>query len=341
MRGMATTLRRALRASLVVSTVVCTSAVASLGVAYLGAVEPAAGAPSWAPAATASIHPGVQTVTDGAQCTANFVFYDDAHVYLGQAAHCSGTGAATETDGCDSASLPLGTEVEIDGATQPGVLVYNSWITMQALGESDANTCAYNDLALIQIDPADVGRVNPSIPYWGGPTGLDTDGTAVFDTVLSYGNSSLRFGVSTLSPKRGVSIGDQGDGWSHDVYTVTPGIPGDSGSAFLDDAGRALGVLSTVQLAPLAGSNGVGDLSHELAYLASHTSFAVQLALGTEPFDGSRLGGVAVSQPSPAGLLPALSADVPVVGDAPVPVTLPPATVPTIPSVSGVLGPRT
>ena len=37
---------------------------------------PASAAPSWAPASSATIHPGVQTFTDGAQCTANFVFYD-------------------------------------------------------------------------------------------------------------------------------------------------------------------------------------------------------------------------------------------------------------------------
>src|SRR4051794_10902453 len=75
----------------------------------------ATAAPVWAPAATAAIHPGVQTVTAGAQCTANFVFYSGTTVYLGQAAHCSGTGASTETDGCTSASLPIGTAVDVGG----------------------------------------------------------------------------------------------------------------------------------------------------------------------------------------------------------------------------------
>jgi hypothetical protein len=226
------------------------------------------------------------TFTAGAQCTANFVFYDGTSVYIGQAAHCSGTGAATETDGCLAQSLPVGTPVEVDGASQPGTMVYNSWITMQALGETDPNTCAYNDFALIRLDPADAGKVNPSIPFWGGPTGLAT-ATSLGETVYSYGNSSLRFGISQLSPKKGASLGDEGGGWSHTVYTVTPGIPGDSGSAFLSSNGSAVGVLSTVALAPLTGSNGVGDLSRELSYLASHTSFSITLALGTEPFDGT------------------------------------------------------
>jgi hypothetical protein len=258
--------------------------------AMYGVAENAGAAPTWAPAATATVHPGVQTFTDGAQCTANFVFADASNVYIGQAAHCSGTGGSTDTNGCTSGSLPVGTQVEVTGASQPGTMVYNSWLTMQSLGETDANTCQYNDLALIKLDPSDIAKVNPSIPYWGGPTGINTTGTAALDTVYSYGNSELRGGVTQLSPKRGVSLGDDAGGWTHTVYTVTPGIPGDSGSAFLDPNGRALGVLSTVAIAPLAGSNGVGDLNRELNYLHAHTSFTgVQLALGTQAFNGNQL----------------------------------------------------
>jgi hypothetical protein len=250
---------------------------------------PAAAAPIWAPAATAPVHPGVQTVTAGAQCTANFVFHDASAVYLGQAAHCSGTGAATETNGCLAASLPLGTAVEVGGATRPAALVYNSWLTMQAAGETDPDVCQYNDFALVRLDPADAGRVNPSIPFWGGPVGLATT-TGAGENVYSYGNSSLRFGLTVLSPKRGVSLGATNGGWNHDVYTATPGIPGDSGSAFLNGTGRAVGVLSTLQVAPLPAGNGVGDLSRELAYMRAHSGFGtVQLAPGTEPFNGGRL----------------------------------------------------
>src|SRR4249919_712359 len=129
-------------------------------------------ASAWAPAAQATVHPGVQVFTAGAQCTSNFVFQEGADVYLGQAAHCSGTGGQTETDGCTSGSLPIGTPVEVTGASKPGTLAYNSWLTMQAKGESDPDTCAYNDLALIRLDPADVGKVNPSVPAFGGPSGV-------------------------------------------------------------------------------------------------------------------------------------------------------------------------
>ena len=66
---------------------------------------------------------------------------------------------------------------------------------------------------------------------------------------------------------------------------MTPGVPGDSGSAFLDAEGNALGTLSTLAIAPLAGSNGVGDLAHELAYAQQHGGIAgLALVPGTEPF---------------------------------------------------------
>lgn len=259
----------------------------------------AVAAPTWAPAATAAITPGVQTNTAGSgQCTANFVFTDAAgSVYLGQAAHCSGTGAATDTNGCDAGTLPLGTAVTfnrggslVDAGTQvgTGTLAYSSWNTMQARGETDENTCAYNDLALVKVSPADVSKVNPTVPFWGGPEGINTTGTATGDRVYSYGNSGLRFGTELLSPKTGVSLGqDPADGgWTHPLYTATPGVPGDSGSAFLDASGDAVGTLSTLGLAPLPASNNIGDLAHELAYAQQHSGIAgLQLVLGTEPFD--------------------------------------------------------
>jgi len=259
----------------------------------LGGPSSVSATQTWAPASSATIHPGVQLLTKGAQCTANFIFTDATHVFLGQAAHCSGTGGNTQSDGCTSPSLPIGTPVTIPGASHPGTIVYSSWLTMQSLKETDPSVCQYNDLALIELDPADVRSVNPSIPIWGGPTGLVTTGTTAGEQVYAYGHSKLGMGVSLLSPKQGVSLGDSGNGWSHAVMTLSPGIPGDSGSAYLDAQGRALGVLSTLELAPLPASNGVGDLAHELTYLHTHSGFTgVQLAMGTEPFAASPLGAL-------------------------------------------------
>jgi hypothetical protein len=282
--------RRALALVAVVASVL-------LGAANLGAA-PAQAARHWAPASTAKIHPGTMMYTKGAQCTANFVFTDTAGaVYVGYAAHCAGTGAATDTDGCKAGSLPVGTPVTfneggslVDEGTVVGrgTLVYSSWVKMHQLGTTDPSTCAYNDLALVKVAAADVSKVNPSIPFWGGPTGIDTNGTAAGDRVYTYGNSSLRAGVSALSPHTGVSLGDDpaDRGWSHPLYTVSPGIPGDSGSAFLSADGKAIGVLSTLGLLPLPGSNNIGDLAKELAYAQAHSGIAgLKLVQGTEPFD--------------------------------------------------------
>ena len=184
--------------------------------------------------------------------------------------------------------------MEVDGASQPGTLAYNSWLAMQASGETDADTCAYNDLALVRLDPADVPDVNPSVPGFGGPTGVGGWG-GTGSTVYTYGNSSLRGGVTALSPKQGTVVQNDPSGWSHDVYTATPGIPGDSGSGFLNATGGAIGTLSTVQLAPLAGSNGVGDLQHEIAYMHAHGFGGTNLVPGTEPFDADVVGAVVES----------------------------------------------
>jgi hypothetical protein len=254
-------------------------------------------ASAWAPAGQATVRPGVQTLTAGSgQCTANFVFSDGAATYIGQAAHCSSTGAANETNGCLAASLPNGTSVEIEDYRNPGsfpvrgTMVYNSWLEMQADGETDANACQYNDFALVRLDNVGVAQTNPTIPFFGGPTGVTSTVPQLAD-VLSYGNSSLRFGIEQLKPKRGKNIQQTGGGWHYDVYTVTPGIPGDSGSAFVDAQGRAFGVLSTVAIAPLPASNGVSDVSRAISYMKAHSDLfdGVTLQNGTEPFNGSKL----------------------------------------------------
>jgi hypothetical protein len=270
--------------------------------AVLALAIAAPSASAWAPEEGATIHPGVMTFTGGSsflggggQCTANFVYTDSSgNVYLGQAAHCSSTGESTETNGCTAKSLPLGTKIYsgdiVKGGVQEGTLIgtlaYNSWLTMKGKGEKDANTCAYNDLALIKIDATQVAKVNPTVPFWGGPNGLAGGVSKQGEQIYTYGNSILRLGTSVLSPKTGVSLGDQEatEGWSQAVYTVSPGIPGDSGSAYMNASGGALGVLSTVELAPLPAANGVGTLPKELAYANTATGLGLQVASGTTAF---------------------------------------------------------
>jgi hypothetical protein len=221
-------------------------------------------APGAAGAAT-TVRPGDQLYSDAGQCTANFVYTNGSARFIGLAAHCFSMGGSTDTNGCDTASLPLGAAVENADGTVIGSLAYSSWIAMQQAGEGNAEACDYNDLALVRL--ASGVTANPSVPRWGGPTGLTPAGTPqAGNEVYSYGNSSLRLGITQLSPKTGFGVDDSPGGWSHTVYTLTPGIPGDSGSGFLDAQGRAFGTLSTVQIAPLVAANGVADLGRQLAY---------------------------------------------------------------------------
>ncbi|MGQ0616461.1 MAG: serine protease [Acidimicrobiia bacterium] len=237
------------------------------------------------------IQPGVQTVTGGAQCTSNFVFEDRAgQRYLGQAAHCSGLGTSTDLDGCTTGSLPLGTPVAVQGATRPGTLAYSSWTAMQAVGEQDEEACAFNDFALVRLDPADHGLVNPSVPVWGGPTGLSA-GAVPGSVVYGVGNSSLHLGLTVLNSKVGVLQATSDGGWQHTVFSVLPGIPGDSGGPYLDAAGNALGTLSTLSIGgPSVVSNGVGDMAKQLAYAQAHSGLpGIDLVQGTAPFNSGQL----------------------------------------------------
>lgn len=265
-------------------------AVVVLGSALGWATGPAAeSAPRWTPASRAAIRPGAVMITDGAQCTAGFVFTRGGEVFLGYAAHCAGLGAPTDTNGCTTPSLPLGTPVQIEGAARPGVLVYSSWLAMQRNRERNASACAGNDFALVKVDPRDVPKVNPTMPFWGGPTGLNRGTLPSGSSVYGYGSSELRLGTTLLSPRSGTSTGTVEGGWRHAAYTISPGIPGDSGSGLLGADGRAAGILSTVNLTPQPLSNYFGDLQRMLAYARVNGMGNTVLALGTVGFRPDRL----------------------------------------------------
>jgi hypothetical protein len=245
-----------------------------------------AGGPAHA-APAAAITPGVlmtspvdERVTSS--CTAAFVFAGDDATYLGYAAHCAGASESTGLSGCEEPTLPLDTAVTIvgrDGSRTSGRLAYTSWGTMQQRGETDPARCLHNDFALVELDPADVARVDPTVPVFGGPTGLDTDGTVFGEPVFSY---QPQTGATRI--KQGRSLGTSGGGLAHRVETRPPGRPGDSGSGYVDGDGRAFGVLSTL-FTDGSATNGVTDLAHALAYANAYGGIGrVTLVPGREPF---------------------------------------------------------
>ena len=268
---------------------------AAAGVAAVagGTVAQAATVP-WAPWETASVHPGVLTSTGSQRCTSNFLFRDAAgHLYLGQAAHCARSDANARKlapgearSGCNFGSLPLGTTVGFVNSTVSGTLAYSSWLTMQEREETDKAACVANDFALVAIPDAARDQVNPSVPYFGGPTDVRRAATPSGEAVATFGNSPTRQGIDAIDVKQGYVIGFADDGWTYRVVTATPGIPGDSGSGLLDSAGKALGVIVTLSLEP-PGTNGVTDAAHALDYARAHSGIrGLQLVPGTEAFVG-------------------------------------------------------
>lgn len=259
--------------------------IAVLGVAVIAMAL--MGSPAHAAPSAAAITPGVRMISPVDQrvtssCTAAFVFAGEDAMYLGYAAHCAGVSESMGLSGCAEPTLPLGTDVTImanDGSRASGRLAYTSWGTMQERGESDPARCMYNDFALVEVDPADVARVDPTVPVFGGPVGLDTDGTTFGERVVSYQPQN-----GGTSAKQGRSLGTSGGGLAHRVETRPPGRPGDSGSGYLDGEGRAFGVLSTL-FTDGSATNGVTDLAHALDYANTYGGIGqISLVPGTRPF---------------------------------------------------------
>jgi hypothetical protein len=276
-----------------ISRAVTIAAVVAVGIATVGALAPSAWATpvtlSLASAATATITPGATLLAQldartASECTADFVFSSGSALYIGFSAHCTAASDAENASGCSASTLPLGTPIEIrgrNGREEQGRLAYNSWRTMQQRGETTAALCSYNDFALVALDPAETDAVNPSMPVLGGPTGLDTDGLTTGEDVYSFQPNNGGSGV-----KSGVAVSDAGGGRSHRVAITPPGVPGDSGSGFLDAQGRAVGVLST-EFFDARHTNGVTDLALALAYANSYGDLGrLTLVPGTEPFRG-------------------------------------------------------
>lgn len=255
---------------------------------FVTAAAPLLGADAAAP----TIRPGVRTHTAGNQCTANFVFTNGVDLFIGQAAHCATLGAATDTNGCTTPSRAVGTPVTIDGASRPGTLAYSSWRTMQARGEWDGLTCAYNDFALVRIDPADHAAVSGSVLHFGGPIGMAPAVYPGFGKhVLSYGDSSLLPEVEPSDWKEGYVVGGSTSNWIVLVEFAVPGVPGDSGSPVLLDNGRALGLISTLQAVPYP-ANTVVTLEKAVGYANAHGGLGT-LSLVTAPLvDNGNLVGL-------------------------------------------------
>src|ERR687888_123751 len=164
-----------------------------------------------------------------AGCTMNFVFSDGASYYIGTAGHCSGNGKTVIAQ--------IGTRVDPTDT----VLV-----TLAAIGSTvkSWNQGIGKDFALVKIDPG--FKVVPGVAGALGPTGVFC-GDPVGQPVMHYGHGYIFF-VEQGYAKFGEVIPDltavfkftTPDGYNWVGY----GLPGDSGSEVMNDAGLAVGDLT-------------------------------------------------------------------------------------------------
>ncbi|HEY4571585.1 MAG TPA: hypothetical protein VIH10_19075 [Kribbella sp.] len=240
----------------------------------------AAAGPHWAPAASATVHPGVKVTMGGVACIAGFVFTDGTRAFIAVPASCSGAGEVANPK-CDAGQDPLGLPVTIQGAKHKGTLVYSSVTAMELRSQSGANRCQYNNLSLVRLDRRDIKRTNPSVPEIGGPTGVSKDQPALPDQLMVY----------LAAPTSAQAIESGSGGWAHTLMVDGAVSPNDLGGPALTDSGQALGMVSGTPMSD--GSTTVSNLHREVRYLHTYKRFAdVHLAKGTEKFKGSGLPAI-------------------------------------------------
>jgi hypothetical protein len=162
-------------------------------------------------------------------CTMNFVFTDGSSSYIGTAGHCVAGGRTVIAQ--------IGTRVDPTDTTI---------VTLAAIGQvaKSWNSGIGKDFALVKIDFG--FKVVPGVAGGFGPTGvlcLDPVG----QPVMHYGHGYVFF-VEQGNPKFGEVVPDlsllvkfttsNGFNW------VGYGLPGDSGSGVMNDAGLAVGDLT-------------------------------------------------------------------------------------------------
>jgi len=131
-----------------------------------------------------------------------------------------------------------------------------------------------------------VRRTTPTVPGLGGPVGLRTTAVAAGAQVYAVGNSSLLFGAGSLVAQTGVVEKAINGGWAYYVAMARPGVPGDSGSGYLDARGRALGQLSTISVGTDGVGNTIGNLAKEIGYARGHGVPGLAVVHGQTAFKG-------------------------------------------------------
>lgn len=189
-------------------------------------------------------------------CTYNFVFYTPGtkkappKAYIGTAAHC------TDAIGERMSQLELG---------EIGTVVYDSDLVKSAV-----------DFSLIEIDPEMVGKTNPEVLHWGGPTGIvEQEDLAVGDQLDVYGYGVGVGLTEATRPRSGYLVG-----FTEQEYQANmPAVNGDSGGPLIHhETGEALGIISRYGIAFPMPSTDMGPLMPWIMDELKAAGFNVRLA---------------------------------------------------------------
>lgn len=252
-------------------------AVVATVLAVTGPTGPAAASSS--AVAGGRIGPGTQMITAGRSCTANFAFRDARHrLFVGYAASCAVRRVATNGNACTARPLPLGTRVafaERGRTLGHGTLRYSSLRNLRRAGVTDPATCAANDFALVRVRGAVARKVDPTVPHWGGPAGI---GELPAKDAIVFG--LLRPSARQRALPRVGTVAVLGTG-SAVITTPLPSTRAARGTGFLDDAGRAVGILTASRS---NGSNTVVSLAAVVEFARLHGFAGLRVVRGHEPF---------------------------------------------------------
>ncbi|MFL5797394.1 MAG: hypothetical protein ACJ77A_05605 [Actinomycetota bacterium] len=199
--------------------------------------------------ATPGIRPGqwLVTVTTNpvgfAWCTANFVFLKNGTYGIGTAGHCAAKDALGAYPDVTAYVVP-----PVGSGQLPGFYHIGQFVLSRNNGIGD-------DFAMIQIYPQYQSWVSPTMPVWGGPTGVYTSTTP---TLAKHFGHGVALGTGG-TPRAGVCpILDARNGDAFAWYGA--GSPGDSGSGVEAALGEALGDFTHIVIYDGSNGNPTGEI---------------------------------------------------------------------------------
>jgi hypothetical protein len=187
------------------------------------------------PATVGLTYPGIRpgqwlvTVTTNpigfAWCTANFVFRNSSGVHgIGTAGHCAAKDALGGYPDVTAYVVP-----PVGSGKLPGFYHIGTFVLSHNNGIGD-------DFAMIKIHPQYQSWVRPTMPVWGGPTGVYT---SLHPTLVKHFGHGAAVGTGG-TPRAGLCpILNARHGTAFAWYGV--GAPGDSGSGVEALTGKAVG----------------------------------------------------------------------------------------------------